>query len=59
MPRVRKSFWIICFLMEVSFAADLIPDPVAGAETAKSCVMCHGLEGNSTVPAWPKIAASQ
>lgn len=31
-------------------------DPAAGKAKSTSCVACHGQDGNSTNPAWPKIA---
>lgn len=31
-------------------------DPVAGAELASPCAACHGPGGNSSNPAWPKLA---
>lgn len=31
-------------------------DPVAGKSKAAICAACHGPDGNSTNPAWPKIA---
>ena len=31
-------------------------DPVAGKEKSGICAACHGADGNSTIPAWPKIA---
>lgn len=32
------------------------PDLAGGQEKSQACATCHGSEGNSTVPAWPKIA---
>lgn len=31
-------------------------DAAAGKSKAASCVACHGPEGNSTNPLWPKLA---
>ncbi len=31
-------------------------DPVAGKEKAAQCASCHGPDGNSPNPAWPKLA---
>lgn len=36
--------------------ADLIGDPEAGKQKAAVCAACHGPDGNSVNPAWPKIA---
>lgn len=31
-------------------------DPQAGQEKASVCAACHGMDGNSQVPEWPKLA---
>jgi len=31
-------------------------DPAAGKEKAQTCAACHGPNGNSAVPAWPRLA---
>jgi len=31
-------------------------DPAAGKEKSASCAACHGADGNSVNPAWPKLA---
>ena len=31
-------------------------DPVAGKEKAAQCASCHGADGNSLNPEWPKLA---
>lgn len=31
-------------------------DPVAGKEKASQCASCHGTDGNSINPEWPKLA---
>ena len=36
--------------------ANATGDPAAGQAKSTSCVACHGQNGNSTNPAWPKIA---
>ncbi len=37
-------------------AATTAGDPAAGKAKSTACVACHGQDGNSTNPAWPKIA---
>lgn len=32
------------------------PEAKAGYEKSKTCVACHNVDGNSTVPNWPKLA---
>ena len=39
-----------------SFNASAVGDPEAGAGKAAVCAACHGPEGNSVNPAWPKLA---
>ncbi|MBS0286445.1 MAG: cytochrome c4 [Proteobacteria bacterium] len=34
----------------------LVGDAAAGKGKTQTCVACHGQDGNSTVPNWPKIA---
>ncbi|MGD9592399.1 MAG: cytochrome c [Candidatus Berkiella sp.] len=34
----------------------LVGSPEAGKDKTQTCVACHGTDGNSTVPNWPKIA---
>lgn len=36
--------------------APLIGDPDAGAGKASTCAACHGMDGNSPAPEWPKLA---
>ena len=35
---------------------EILPDIAAGREKSQVCVSCHMVDGNSVVPAWPKIA---
>ena len=37
-------------------AGEYMGDPEAGKQKATVCVACHGTDGNSVNPAWPKIA---
>ncbi|HSX20600.1 MAG TPA: c-type cytochrome [Gammaproteobacteria bacterium] len=37
-------------------ARTLRGNPIAGKTKSAVCVACHNLDGNSTTPAWPKIA---
>ena len=34
----------------------LAADPVAGKEKSKTCAACHGQDGNSTTPDFPRLA---
>jgi len=51
-------FVLLCTASQV-FAADqkaLVGDPAAGQTKAEVCTACHGTNGNSPTPLWPKIA---
>ncbi len=45
-----------CLLALVSLQAVADGDPAAGQGKAAICAACHGADGNSQVPQWPKIA---
>ncbi|ADE16432.1 cytochrome c class I [Nitrosococcus halophilus Nc 4] len=46
-----------CILFASSSGAVMVTgDPEAGAATAMPCQSCHGLDGNSPSPEWPKLA---
>lgn len=53
---VRKILWISLCILVGSAVAEVTPDINAGREKAQVCVACHNRDGNSTVPAWPKIS---
>ncbi|MGB0848543.1 MAG: c-type cytochrome [Thiolinea sp.] len=40
----------------VTQASELKGDPAAGKAKSATCVACHGADGNSTNPEWPKLA---
>lgn len=39
-----------------AFNAPAEGDPAAGKAKSRSCAICHGDDGNSATPQWPKIA---
>lgn len=43
----------LCLLTNIAVAKG---DPEAGKQKSGVCVACHNADGNSTAPAWPKIA---
>lgn len=54
---VNKFAYIVCLIMPVCAAQVLAAgDPSAGAQKVQMCAGCHGPEGNSLNPAWPKLA---
>jgi len=43
-------------LVLISLQAFAKGDPAAGQAKSAICAACHGVDGNSTVPNWPKLA---
>ena len=43
-------------LLLVSLPAFAKGDAAAGQAKSAICAACHGMDGNSTVPTWPKLA---
>ncbi len=54
----RHFKFIIALIVWVGFsaAAGAAGDPEAGKAKAATCAACHGADGNSTNPEWPKLA---
>ena len=46
----------VCFLMVALSAPAVAGDADAGKKKSQTCVACHGPDGNSTAPDFPKIA---
>jgi len=55
---VNKIVYLSCIIL-VFFCHQVIAagDPVAGAQKTQVCSVCHGPNGNSVNPMWPKLAA--
>ncbi len=54
-----KNWLVISTTLFISIAtgsAQAAGDPVAGKDKAEQCAACHGPDGNSVNPAWPKLA---
>jgi cytochrome c553 len=54
-----KNYLVItmCLLGSMVFStAQAAGDPVAGKAASASCAACHGVDGNSANPEWPKLA---
>ena len=48
---------LLGLMLLMAMAADVASaDLVAGEARAKACIGCHGQEGVSTSPRWPKLA---
>jgi cytochrome c553 len=44
-------------LAQTAFSADVKGDAAAGKDKAVACGACHGVDGNSAVPTFPKLAS--
>ncbi len=55
MKKSRISFVFMSFLL-LPVAASAGGDIAAGKEKSATCVPCHGEDGNSTDPSFPKLA---
>lgn len=52
-----SGFLVLASVSQAAFAADLIGgDAEAGKSKTTACVACHGADGNSVNPEWPKLA---
>ena len=54
-----KNWYPVILTLVFSFttlAVQAAGDPVAGKEKAAQCASCHGADGNSLNPEWPKLA---
>jgi len=55
-----KNWIVLTFglltLVILSGASQAAGDPAAGKEKSASCAACHGADGNSVNPEWPKLA---
>jgi cytochrome c553 len=61
LAQMKKWFAVIGLLpfMAAPAAGAATGDPEAGAQKAAVCGACHGVDGNSLNPEWPKLAAQQ
>ena len=51
---MKKTILACCLVLAVTPA--LAGDPAAGQKKSQACAACHGPDGNSTAPDFPKIA---
>lgn len=50
-------FFAILLLTIFSFAIQaLTGNPISGQQKSEACVACHGVDGNTVTPLWPKLA---
>ena len=53
---MNKILLIACGMAVFASGATLAADPVAGKEKSKTCAACHGPDGNSQAPDFPRLA---
>ena len=51
-----KQFAMLLVGFVVAAAAAAEGDPAAGKQAASTCAACHGIDGNSSMAQWPKLA---
>lgn len=59
MHRSLLLITLLCFSLFVRATAEetaMVGNPLAGKAKSESCTACHGPDGNSPTPIWPKIA---
>ena len=52
---IRPAFLVIALALAAPASAEP-GDPAAGKAKSAACAACHGPDGNSTNPEWPKVA---
>ena len=53
---MNKLLLTACCAAMLANGGALAADPVAGKEKSKTCAACHGPDGNSQAPDFPKLA---
>ena len=58
MKRAAILFSLALGCAQSAYSAEVMPagDPVAGEAQTAACAACHGADGNSAVPTFPKLA---
>ena len=51
-----KRLWVLAVCLIFATCVHAGGDPDAGKQKAAPCAACHGADGNSANPAWPKLA---
>lgn len=52
----KKMLWIAGITAVFAGATVHAANPAAGKEKSKTCAACHGPDGNSTAPDFPRLA---
>lgn len=53
---MKKTLFTACCAMLLAGAPAIAGDAAAGKEKSKTCAVCHGADGNSPAPEFPRIA---
>lgn len=53
---MKKVLWAACCATLFASAAVMASEPEAGKEKARTCAACHGPDGNSPSPDFPRLA---
>jgi cytochrome c553 len=56
---MKKSWMLPLLAGLLASGATLAGDPVAGQAKSKTCVACHGADGNSAAAEFPRLAGQQ
>jgi len=54
--RFINVFFLICLVATSAAASEAAGDAAAGKDKSVACAACHGTDGNSANPEWPKLA---
>jgi len=53
---MKKFLWVAGCAALIASAAAMAANPAAGKEKSKACAACHGPDGNSAAPDFPRLA---
>ncbi|MBY0268847.1 MAG: cytochrome c [Burkholderiales bacterium] len=53
---MKKLLWIAACAALIAGGPSLAANPAAGKEKSKTCAACHGPDGNSAAPDFPRLA---
>lgn len=53
---IKKILWAACCAALLSAGLAQAANPAAGKEKSKTCAACHGPDGNSAAPDFPRLA---
>ena len=53
---MNKTLIAACLVLAAASAPAVAGDPAAGKQKSQTCAACHGADGNSPAPDFPRIA---